>query len=92
MTDEPKPEGRGIVFRCSWCKGEMRLDMGGHSKQDAEIMLHMMTGGWCGKAPFAFKPTSPDDEPNPLVETQLGMSSCCKKQLEGELFGYEESP
>ncbi len=90
---EPKgPSGKGIILRCTWCRTEQRLDVGHAYPQraSASLFLHLMTGGWSGEAPFAFKKTSSDDPINPLVETQLGDSKCCKKQLEGELYGYAE--
>lgn len=85
------PSGKGVVLRCSWCKNEQRVDLG-HAypqKAAAAAFLHLMTGGWSGEAPFVFRKTAEDDPVNPLVETQIGESKCCKKQLEGELYGYE---
>lgn len=95
MADLP-PSGKGVVIRCSWCKMEQRLDLGHTYRHavDAELFLHLMTGGWSGRTPpdFAFRPTSTDDPVNEILEAeelpQLGMSTCCRKQLEGEIFGY----
>lgn len=85
--------GKGVVLRCSWCREEQKLDLGHvYNREAASEFLHMMTGGWSGESRFEFKKTEPGDPINPLVETQLGQSACCKKQLEGYLYGYDEEP
>lgn len=83
------------MLRCSWCRKEQRLDLGAvYNRAGAEFFLHMMTGGWSGKPPpgVDFKPTSDEDPRNPILDAegqpQIGESSCCRKQLEGETYGY----
>lgn len=64
-------------------------------KQEAELFLHLMTGGHSGSTPpdFAFRPTSGDDPPNPILEAedlpQVGESACCRKPIAGKVYGYD---
>lgn len=97
MSESPK-SGMGVRIKCSWCGREQELDLGFMypHRVDAEFFLHLMTGGWFGKAPpgVEYKKTQPDDfsfvkaiDPE---APGIGESACCGKPLEGEVYGYPE--
>jgi hypothetical protein len=77
---------KGVVLRCSSCKNEQKLDTGNAmGTADANFLLCMMTGGHYGVPPFPYRKTEPGDG------SLIGRSLCCDKQIEGELYGYEDA-
>jgi hypothetical protein len=79
---------KGVILSCSACKMQQQIDLGHvHDRIDADFFLCMMTGGHSGNPPpgMHYKKTQQGDG------SIIGKSSCCKAQLEGELYGWAEA-